>query len=121
MHSHHDAGLRAPAGKRQRNEEWPIGGVNHVVAIAADLAVRQHDLGRQIPHRVQAAAKANHLEGQGCVVCSGSLCVIGSHHRHPRTKPRGGGCDLACVGADTSGRRGKLAGQHENVHVRCLQ
>ena len=121
MHSHHDAGLRAPAGKRQRNEERPIGGMDHVVAIAADLAVRQHDLGRQIPHRVQAAAKADHLKRQRRVVGGGGLCVIGSHHRHPRTKARGGGCDLACVGANTSGRRGKLAGQHENVHVKCLQ
>ena len=32
VHRHHHAGPRPPARKRQRNEERPIGGVNHVVA-----------------------------------------------------------------------------------------
>ena len=32
MHGHDHAGPRTPARKRQRNEDRPVGGVNHVVS-----------------------------------------------------------------------------------------
>ena len=120
VHGHHHAGRRPPARKRQRNEERPVGGVNHVVAAIANLAARQQDLCRQIPHRVQAAGKADHFKRPANIVGGGGLAIVGSHHRHPRAEARGGGCDFPDIGADAPGRRGKLAGQHQDVHVSVL-
>ena len=120
MHRHQYPRRRSPSGKRERNEERPIGGMDHIVSIAADAAAGQHDLGRHVAHGMKTAAKPNDLEGQGPVVVVRLPRVIGRQHGDLCAEPAGGRGNFAGVGPDASHRGSELAGQQQDVQPGAL-
>jgi len=69
------------------------------------------ELGREVAHRMQAAAKTVNGKRQGAVDRRGVLCVIRRDHRYVGAKIGGGSGDLARIGADAAGGRRKLAAE----------
>ncbi len=117
MNRHQDPSRRKIPGKRRRNEERPIGGMDDIVALGPDKAACEQNLGRKILHRVQSAAEAPDLVGQGAVECPAILGVVRCNHRYIRAERGGGSSDLARIGANPAGGGGELTRKQQNSHA----